>query len=87
MTIDQVTVWFVAVVGATVAVNCRVPLSVVIGADPPAPVTVMPVTAMFWLLIVITSDPTTPLPSLAVALAVTVPLETAVTSPVVLIVA
>ena len=47
----------------------------------------MPVTGITWLLIVITSDPTIPLPSLAVALAVTVPLATAVTSPVVLIVA
>ena len=36
---------------------------------------------------VMTSDPTTPLPSFAVALAVTVPFDTAVTSPVELIVA
>ena len=36
---------------------------------------------------VMTSDPTIPLPSLAVALAVTVPFDTAVTSPVLLIVA
>ena len=55
--------------------------------DPPAPVTVMPVTGITWPLMVMTSDPTTPLPSLAVALAVTVPFATAVTSPVVLIVA
>ena len=34
-----------------------------------------------------TSEPTTPLPSVAVALAVTVPPATAVTSPVLLIVA
>ena len=55
--------------------------------DPPAPVTVIPVTGITWLLIVITSVPYTPLPSLAVALAVTVPFDTAVTSPVELIVA
>ena len=87
LTIDQVTVWFVALVGDTAAVNCKVPLSVVIIDDPPAPVTVIPVTGMTWLLIVITSCPIIPLPSLAVALAVTVPFDTAVTSPVVLIVA
>ena len=63
------------------------PLSVVISDDPPAPVTVIPVTGITWLLIVMTSVPTTPLPSFAVALAVTVPFDTAVTSPVVLIVA
>ncbi len=55
--------------------------------DPPAPVTVIPVTGITWLLIVITSVPNIPLPSLAVALAVTVPFDTAVTSPVELIVA
>ena len=87
LTIDHVTVWFVAFVGDTVAVSCNVPLSVVIIDDPPAPVTVIPVTGMTWSLIVITSDPTTPDPSLAVALAVTVPFDTAVTSPVLLIVA
>ena len=42
---------------------------------------------MTWLLIVITSVPNIPLPSLAVALAVTVPFDTAVTKPVALIVA
>ena len=63
------------------------PLSVVITDDPPAPVTVIPVTGMTWLLIVMTSVPNIPLPSLAVALAVTVPFDTAVTSPVELIVA
>ena len=76
-----------AFVGDIVAVSCNVPLSVVIVDDPPAPVTVIPVTGMTWLLIVITSEPTTPDPSLAVALAVTVPFDTAVTSPDVLIVA
>src|SRR5659263_442251 len=55
--------------------------------DPPAPVTVMPVTGITWLLIVITNVPNIPLPSLAVALAVTVPFDTAVTRPVELIVA
>ena len=55
--------------------------------DPPAPVTVIPVTGITWLLIVMTSVPNIPLPSLAVALAVTVPFDTAVTSPVELIVA
>src|SRR5665647_2440153 len=55
--------------------------------DPPAPFTVMPVTVITWLLIVITSVPYIPLPSLAVALAVTVPFDTAVTNPVELIVA
>ena len=55
--------------------------------DPPAPVTVIPVTGMTWLLIVMTSVPNIPLPSLAVALAVTVPFDTAVTNPVALIVA
>ena len=73
-----------ALVGDTVAVNCDVPLSVVIVV---APVTVIPVTGTTWLLIVIVSCPYTPLPSLAVALAVTVPLATVVTSPVELIVA
>ena len=87
LTIDQVTVWFVALAGDTAAVNCNVPLSVVIIDDPPAPVTVIPVTGMTWLLIVITSVPYIPLPSFAVALAVTVPFDTAVTSPVLLIVA
>ena len=82
--IDQVTVWFVALVGDIVAVNCDVPLSVVIVV---LPVTVIPVTGTTWLLIVIVSCPYTPLPSFAVALAVTVPLATAVTSPVELIVA
>ena len=55
--------------------------------DPPAPVTVIPVTGMICPLMVITSSPYTPLPSFAVALAVTVPLATAVTTPDVLIVA
>ena len=63
------------------------PLSVVITDDPPAPVTVIPVTGITWLLIVMTSVPNIPLPSLAVARAVTVPFDTAVTSPVELIVA
>ena len=58
-----------------------------ISVDPPAPVTVIAVTGMTWLLIVITSVPNIPLPSLAVALAVTVPFDTAVTKPVALIVA
>ena len=81
---DHVTVLSVAVVGDTAAVNCDVPLSVVIVV---VPVTVIPVTGITWLLMVITRCPYTPLPSLAVALAVTVPLATAVTSPVELIVA
>ena len=64
-------------------------MSVVIVADPPAPVTVMPVTGitLTWFVIVITSVPEIPDPSAAVALAVTVPLDIAVTSPVELIVA
>ena len=62
-------------------------MSDVMVVAPPAPVTVIPVTGITWPLIVMTSDPTTPLPSVAVALAVTVPLATAVTSPDELIVA
>jgi hypothetical protein len=42
---------------------------------------------MTWLFMEMTRDPTTPLPSLAVARAVTVPYDTAVTNPVELIVA
>ena len=87
LTTDHVTVLSVASVGKTVAVSCRVPLSVVIVEEPPAPVTVMPVTGINWLVIVITRVPVTPDPSLAVATPVTVPLETAVTSPVEFIVA
>ena len=55
--------------------------------EPPAPVTVIPVTGITWFEIVITRVPLTPEPSFAVALAVTVPVETAVTSPDELIVA
>ena len=84
LVIDHVTVWFVALVGDIAAVNCDVPLSVVMVV---APVTVIPVTGTIWLLIVMINCPYTPLPSFAVALAVTVPLDTAVTSPVELIVA
>jgi hypothetical protein len=87
LAIVHVTVWFVAFVGAIADVSCNVPLSVVITVDPPAPVTVMPVTGITWLLIVITSVPKIPLPSLAVALAVTVPSAIAVTNPAPLIVA
>ena len=87
LAIVHVTVWLVAFVGAIAALSWNVPLSVVIVVAPPAPVTVIPVTGITWLLIVITSVPTMPLPSLAVALAVTVPFDTAVTSPVELIVA
>ncbi len=58
-----------------------------IAVAPPAHVTVMPVTGITWLLIVMTRDPTTPLPSFAAARAVTVPLAIAVTSPDELIVA
>ena len=57
------------------------PLSVVIVVAPPAPVTVIIVTGTTWFEMVITSCPYTPDPSLAVALAVMVPLATAVTSP------
>jgi hypothetical protein len=82
--IDQVTVWVVAFAGDTDAVSCVVPLSVVIVG---VPVTVIPVTGMTWLDIMIVISPYIPVPSLAVALAVTVPLSAAVTSPVALIVA
>ncbi len=54
---------------------------------PPAPVTVIPVTGINWLEIVKVMVPEIPDPSSAVAIAVTVPLETAVTSPAELIVA
>ena len=84
---DHVTLLFVALDGDTVAVKASVPLSWVIVVNPPAPVRVIPVTGITWPEIVMTSDPTMPLPSFAVALAVTVPLATAVTSPVVFIVA
>ena len=57
LTIDHVTVWFVAFVGVIVHVSCNVPLSVVISDDPPAPVTVIPVTGITWLLIVMASVP------------------------------
>ena len=62
-------------------------MSLLITDEPPAPVTVMPVTGITWPVMVITSDPTIPLPSFAVALAVTVPFDMAVTTPAVLIVA
>ena len=87
LTTDHVTALFVASAGVTVAVSCSVPLSVVIVVAPLAPVTVILVTGMNWLVMVITSVPVTPDPSLAVATAVTVPLVIAVTSPVLLIVA
>ncbi len=53
----QVTVLFVAFVGKTVAVSARVPLSCVMVVDPPAPVTVIPVTGIIWPLIVMTNSP------------------------------
>src|SRR5665648_244027 len=87
LTNDHVTVLSVALDGNTAALSCRVPLSVVMVADPPAPVTVMPVTGTIWLELVIIKVPLTPEPSLAVALAVTVPLSTAVTRPAAVIVA
>ena len=87
LTIDQVTVLFVASAGSTLAVNCKVPLSLLITVDPMAPVTVIFVTGIICPEIVITSEPIIPLPSFAVALAVTVPFVTAVTSHVELIVA
>ena len=53
----QVTVLFVAFVGCTVAVSASVPLSCGIVVDPPAPVTVIPVTGMICPLMVITNSP------------------------------
>ncbi len=87
LTIDHVTVWFVAFVGAIAARQLKCSVICCDNRCPPAPVTVIPVTGITWLLIVMTSVPYIPLPSLAVALAVTVPFDTAVTSPVELIVA
>jgi hypothetical protein len=87
LTIDQFTDLSVAFAGSTDALSCKVPSSAIIVVKPPAPVTVIPVTGIIWLEIVIIRVPKTPEPSLAVALAVIVPLSTAVTSPFVLIVA
>ena len=69
------------------ALSCNVPLSVVIDVTPPGPVTETEVTEINWFEIVIISVPKIPEPSLAVALAVTVPLSIAVTRPLVLIIA
>jgi hypothetical protein len=71
----------VAFAGKIASVSCKVPLSVLILVEPPAPVTVMPVTGIICLVIVITKLPKTPEPSLAVALTVTVPLSIAETRP------
>ena len=84
---DHVTDLFVAFAGKILAVNCNVPLSDVMTDVPPAPVTEIPVTGIIWLLMVMTSVPKIPDPSLAVARAVTVPLLIAVTRPEPLIVA
>jgi hypothetical protein len=83
--IVQVTVLFVAFDGVTAALSCNVPPIVPIVVAPPAPVTVIPDTGTTWPDIVIISVPETPDPSLAVALAVTVPFDMAVTRPDVLI--
>ena len=78
---DQVTAGFVALAGNTWADNCNVPLSVVMVVAPPAELTTMELTGITWLDIVTVKDPDTPDPSVAEAVTVTVPFDTAVTSP------
>ena len=81
LTIDQVTALLEALTGSMDALSCKVPLSELIVLDPPAPVTVIPVTVIIWLEMVIACVPDTPDPSFAVATAVTVPFAMAVTIP------